>query len=543
MRAAYAQTAPGASREQQAGQIAWSTKPATTRPTQEDSMSRPSDRTDHVDVLIVGAGLSGIGAAFHLKTRCPGRTYAILEARGATGGTWDLFRYPGIRSDSDMYTLGYSFKPWENAKAIADGPSILEYVRETARENDIDRHIRFNHKVVSAEWSSEDSRWTVEAEHDGCVVRVTCSFLFMCSGYYRYSAGYTPEFAGIDRFGGTLVHPQHWPEGLDYKGKRVVVIGSGATAVTLVPAMAGDASHVTMLQRSPTYVVSRPGEDRIANWLRANLPLRTAYALTRWKNVLMQLFFYNWARKQPEKVKAGLIARVREALGPDFDVATHFTPRYNPWDQRLCLVPDDDLFDSIRSGRASVVTGNIDTFTEAGIRLQDGREIEADIVVTATGLVLELLGGMKVRVDGRDVEFAKTFSYKGMMYSDVPNMASSFGYTNASWTLKCDLTCEYVCRLLNHMAKEGYAQATPRISDPAMESVPWLDFTSGYVTRSMDKFPRQGTKPPWRLYQNYARDLALIRFSGLDDGVLELKRAPRKPASSGMATGPQAQAA
>jgi monooxygenase len=504
-------------------------------------MSRPSDRSDHVDVLIVGAGLSGIGAAYHLKTRCPGRTYAILEARDATGGTWDLFRYPGIRSDSDMYTLGYSFKPWKNAKAIADGPSILEYVRETARENDIDRHIRFGHKVVSAEWSSEDSCWTVEAEHDGRLVQVTCSFLFMCSGYYRYSAGYTPEFAGLDRFGGTLVHPQHWPEGLDYKGKRVVVIGSGATAVTLVPAMAGDASHVTMLQRSPTYVVSRPGEDRIANWLRANLPLKTAYALTRWKNVLMQLFFYNWARKQPEKVKAGLIARVREALGPDFDVATHFTPRYNPWDQRLCLVPDDDLFDSIRSGRASVVTGNIDTFTKAGIRLQDGREIEADIVVTATGLVLELLGGMKVRVDGRDIEFAKTFSYKGMMYSDVPNMASSFGYTNASWTLKCDLTCEYVCRLLNHMAKGGYAQATPRITDPAMESVPWLDFTSGYVTRSMDKFPRQGTKPPWRLYQNYARDLALIRFSGLDDGVLELKRAPERAAR--VAAASQAEAA
>jgi cation diffusion facilitator CzcD-associated flavoprotein CzcO len=298
-----------------------------------------------------------------------------------------------------------------------------------------------------------------------------------------------------------------------------------------------------MLQRSPTYVVSRPGEDRIANWLRAKLPLKTAYALTRWKNVLLQLFFYNWARKQPEKVKAGLIARVREALGPDFDVDTHFTPRYNPWDQRLCLVPDDDLFDSLRSGRASVVTGNIDTFTEKGIRLQDGREIEADIVVTATGLVLELLGGMKVRVDGRDVEFAKTFSYKGMMYSDVPNMASSFGYTNASWTLKCDLTCEYVCRLLNHMVKGGYAQATPRITDPAMESVPWLDFTSGYVTRSMDKFPRQGTKAPWRLYQNYARDLALIRFGGLDDGVLELKRAPRKAAASGMATRSQAEAA
>jgi monooxygenase len=492
-------------------------------------MSRPSEhaqRTDHVDVLIVGAGLSGIGAAYHLQSRCPDRTYTILEARDAVGGTWDLFRYPGIRSDSDMYTLGYSFKPWQNAKAIADGPSILEYVRETARENDIDRHIRFGHRVVSAEWSSDDACWTVEAEHDCLRLRITCSFLFVCSGYYRYSAGYTPDFAGLDRFGGTLVHPQHWPEDLDYRGKRVVVIGSGATAVTLVPAMAADAAHVTMLQRSPTYVVSRPAEDRIANWLRAKLPLTTAYALTRWKNVMLQLFFYNWARRRPEQIKAGLIERVRKALGPDFDVATHFTPRYNPWDQRLCLVPDDDLFDSIRSGRASVVTGHIDSFTENGIRLQDGGEIEADIVVTATGLVLELLGGMKVRVDGRDIEFDRTFSYKGMMFSDVPNMASSFGYTNASWTLKCDLTCEYVCRLLNHMKKAGHVLVTPRVEDPAMESVPWLDFTSGYVTRSMHKFPRQGTKAPWRLHQNYARDLAMIRFGGLNDGVLEMKGGP-----------------
>jgi monooxygenase len=530
-------------RRRSAEPTARSPKPATGRQEQEDAMSRPFERSDHVDVLIVGAGLSGIGAAYHLTTRCPDRTYAILEARGAIGGTWDLFRYPGIRSDSDMYTLGYSFKPWKNAKAIADGPSILEYVRETARENDIERHIRFDHRVVSAEWSSADSRWTIEAEHDGRRVVVTCSFLFMCSGYYRYSAGYTPEFAGIDRFGGTLVHPQHWPEGLDYKGKRVVVIGSGATAVTLVPAMAGDAAHVTMLQRSPTYVVSRPAQDRLANWLRANLPIHTAYAITRWKNVLLQLFFYNWARKRPEKVKAGLIARVRQALGPDFDVETHFTPRYNPWDQRLCLVPDDDLFDSIRQGRASVVTGHIATFTESGIRLEDGREIEADIVVTATGLVLELLGGMKVRVDGREIDFASTFSYKGMMYSDVPNMASSFGYTNASWTLKCDLTCEYVCRLLDHMKKTGATQATPRVADASMESVPWLDFTSGYVTRSMDKFPRQGTEAPWRLYQNYARDLALIRFGRVDDGVLELKHAPRARGSRGAADAGQAEAA
>jgi len=483
-----------------------------------------STTATHFDVVIVGAGLSGIGAAVHLGTRCPGRSYAILEARETIGGTWDLFRYPGIRSDSDMYTLGYSFKPWAEAKAIADGPSILRYVRETAEEHGVDRHIRFGHRVTRAAWSSEDARWTVEAEHDGAVVTLTCTFLLMCAGYYRYSDGYTPDFAGIGRFRGQVVHPQKWPEDLDYAGKKVVVIGSGATAVTLVPAMAATAAHVTMLQRSPTYVVSRPAEDRIATWLREHLPLSTAYWLTRWKNVMLQLFFYNLARKRPERVKQGILARVRETLGPDFDVDTHFTPSYNPWDQRLCLVPDDDLFDALKSRKASVVTGHIDSFTEKGIRLVGGEEIEADIVVTATGLVLELLGGMTVSVDGKDIDFSKTLSYKGMMYSDVPNLASAFGYTNASWTLKCDLTCEYVCRLLNHMQRFGYEAATPRNTDPHQETVPWLDFTSGYVTRAMDKFPKQGTKAPWRLHQNYARDLAMIRFAAIEDGVLELKR-------------------
>ncbi|HYC56066.1 MAG TPA: NAD(P)/FAD-dependent oxidoreductase [Candidatus Binatia bacterium] len=486
--------------------------------------SSPGGR--HVDVLIVGAGLSGIGAAYHLQTRCPGKTYAILEGRDAIGGTWDLFRYPGIRSDSDMYTLGYSFKPWKAAKAIADGPSILEYVRETASENDIERHIRFRHRVTHASWSSAEARWTVRAQHDGEAVTMTCGFLFLCAGYYRYSDGYTPDFAGIDRFGGTLVHPQKWPRDLDYTGKRVVVIGSGATAVTLVPAMAGQAAHVTMLQRSPTYVVSRPAEDAIANWLRRHLPLSTAYAITRWKNVLLQLFFFNWARSRPERMKKALVARVRQTLGPDYDVATHFTPRYNPWDQRLCLVPDDDLFEAIKRGTASVVTGHVETFTEKGIRLTDGREVEADIVVTATGLVLEVVGGMQVDVDGERVDFSRTLTYKGMMYSDVPNLASSFGYTNASWTLKCDLTCEYVCRLLRHMDRGGYVQATPRLNVPVTETVPWIDFSSGYVTRAMEKFPRQGTRAPWRLYQNYARDLAMIRFGAIEDEALELRGRP-----------------
>jgi cation diffusion facilitator CzcD-associated flavoprotein CzcO len=499
--------------------------------------SAPSP-VEHLDVLIVGAGLSGIGAAYHVQTRCPARSYGILEAREAIGGTWDLFRYPGIRSDSDMYTLGYAFKPWKNAEAIADGPSILAYVRETAVENGIDRRIRFGHRVVRAEWSSESSRWTVHAEHDGRAVAMSCDFLLVCAGYFRYSAGNSPEFPGRDDFRGRIVHPQHWPEDLDYTGKRVIVIGSGATAITLVPAMAQSATHVTMLQRSPTYVVSRPATDPIANWLRARLPLRWAYAITRWKNIALQLFFFRLARARPERVKNALIERVRQALGPDYDVATHFTPRYNPWDQRLCLVPDDDLFKSIREGTVSVVSGQIETFTSDGVRLSDGREFPADIVVTATGLVLELLGGMTVAVDGRDVDFGKALTYKGMMYTDVPNLASAFGYTNSSWTLKCDLTCEYVCRLLNYMERRGYASATPRLHEPESERLPWLDFSSGYVVRAMDRFPKQGLRPPWRLYQNYARDLALIRFSALEDGVLEFRPSTNAHSRAGDSRGP-----
>ncbi|HJV42677.1 NAD(P)/FAD-dependent oxidoreductase [Caulobacter sp.] len=479
---------------------------------------------DHVDVLIVGAGLSGIGAAYHLRKHCPGKTFAILEGRESIGGTWDLFRYPGIRSDSDMYTLGYAFKPWKAAKAIADGPSILSYVRETATENDIDRHIRFNHKVKRASWSTETATWTVEAEHDGQIVKFSCGFLYMCSGYYRYSAGYTPDFAGTERFKGRIVHPQHWPKDLDYAGKKVVVIGSGATAVTLVPEMAKTAAHVVMLQRSPTYVVSRPAEDRLANWLRSKLPAMTAYGVTRWKNVLLQMLFFNLARKKPEKTKEQLLTLVREHLGPDYDVATHFTPRYNPWDQRLCLVPDADLFDSIKAGTSSVVTDQIDTFTEDGILLKSGKTLEADVIVTATGLQLQLLGGMEVVVDGVVADLSKSMSYKGMMFSDVPNMASAFGYTNASWTLKADLTSEYVCRLLNHMDRTGADYGVARIDDPNMDFVPWLDFSSGYVTRSIGQFPRQGVKKPWKVHQNYALDLMALRFGKLEDGVMTFGR-------------------
>jgi len=484
--------------------------------------------TEHFDVIIVGAGLSGIGAAHHLQHRCPQKSYAILEGRDTVGGTWDLFRYPGIRSDSDMYTMGYSFRPWTNPKAIADGPSILQYIRDTAREAGIDRHVRFNTWVARADWSSQDATWTVEArrtppDNDAAeeTMRYTCNFLFMCSGYYRYSAGYLPEFQGTERFKGSIVHPQKWPAGLDYAGKRIVVIGSGATAVTLVPELAKNATHVTMLQRSPTYIVSRPGEDALANWLKRHLPAKLAYLLTRWRLVLLGMWFYRLCKKKPEHVKALIAKGVRAELGEDFDVATHFTPRYNPWDQRLCLVPDADLFQAMKGGCASIVTDQIETFTEKGLKLKSGKELEADIIVTATGLVLELLGGMNVRVDGEEIDFSKTLNYRGAMYSGVPNLASAFGYTNASWTLKCDLTCEFVCRLLNRMDRLGLRQATPRNRDPSIGQQPWVDFSSGYIQRSIDRFPKQGTKRPWKLYQNYALDILNLRFGRLDDGVLE----------------------
>ncbi len=480
---------------------------------------------EHFDVLVVGAGLSGIGAGYHLQTKCPGKSYLILEGRDCIGGTWDLFRYPGIRSDSDMFTLGYSFKPWTEAKAIADGPHILNYVRQTAAENGIDNKIRFRHRVKRATWSSPEARWTIEAERGtgeggGQIVRFTCQFLFMCSGYYNYENGYEPEFPGVKDFAGRIVHPQKWTDDVDYAGKRVVVIGSGATAVTLVPELAKQASHVTMLQRSPTYVVARPARDPLADRLRAKLPAKLAYQLIRWRNVLLGMFFFQLARRRPEKMKRMILGGVRAALGPDYDIGKHFTPRYNPWDQRLCLVPDGDLFKAIRDGRASVVTNVIETFTPKGIRLQDGSELEADIIVTATGLNLRLLGGLEVSVDGRRIDFARALTYKGMMYSDVPNLASALGYTNASWTLKCDLTCEYVCRLLNYMDRRGYKQCVPHNVDPAIAELPSLDFTSGYVQRAIATLPKQGSKRPWRLYQNYALDIVSLRYGRIEDGVL-----------------------
>lgn len=479
---------------------------------------------EHFDVVIVGAGLSGIGAGYHLNTNCPDRSYVILEGRETIGGTWDLFRYPGIRSDSDMYTLGYAFKPWTEAKAIADGPSILKYVREAAAENGIDKKIRFRTRVTRASWDSASARWTVEVEQGPAQtpMRYTCSFLFMCSGYYKYEHGYTPEFPGADRFQGRIVHPQKWTDDIAYAGNRVVVIGSGATAVTLVPELAKTAAHVTMLQRSPTYVVSRPSEDVVAQKLRKRLPERMAYGLTRWKNVLRGMYIYRLCKRDPERIKNLIVGGVRMELGPDYDVGRHFTPRYKPWDQRVCLVPDGDLFKTLREGKASVVTDDIDTFTERGIRLKSGTELEADLIVTATGLELQPIGGLSLSVDGAAVELPKVITYKGMMYAGVPNFAFAVGYTNASWTLKCDLTCEYVCRILNLMARKGYRMATPR-RDASVKPEPWVDFTSGYVQRAGPRMPKQGDKRPWRLYQNYALDILTLHFGRLRDGVMEFK--------------------
>jgi len=487
----------------------------------------------HVNVLIVGAGLAGIGAAVHLQRNCPEKSYAILEARETIGGTWDLFRYPGIRSDSDMFTLGYSFKPWLGEKAIADGESILAYIKETAREYGVEGRIRFGHKVIAAEWSSEEALWTVRAERDGEPVELTCDWLYGCTGYYRYDEGFSPNFEGTERFGGQIVHPQHWPEDLDYEGKRVVVIGSGATAMTLVPAMAEQAEQVTMLQRSPTYVVSRPAVDPIAQRLRRLLPEKLAYTAVRWKNVLMLHGSYKLIRRWPEFAKRILRKGIEQQLPADYDIDTHFKPRYNPWDERLCAVPDADLFKAIRGGKVEVVTDHIETFTEKGIRLQSGRELEADIIVTATGLNLLVLGGMQILIDGKEKQLSETVGYKGMMFSGVPNLVLALGYTNASFSLKTDLVAEYFCRLLKHMDARGYRAATPKAPDPSIEVEPFIDLKSGYVLRSLDQLPKQAATRPWRLHQNYAQDIRLLRKGPIDDEI-EFSRggaaAPRRQA-------------
>lgn len=475
------------------------------------------------DVLIIGAGLSGIGAAVHLQKQCPGKTYRIYEARDAIGGTWDLFRYPGIRSDSDMHTLGFNFKPWTEAKAIADGPSIRKYVNETADEYGVRAHIRFSTKIVAADWSNADQAWRVTSEDTKTGERsvTTARFLFMCGGYYRYDQGYRPDFPDEAAFKGQIIHPQHWPEDLDYSGKKVVVIGSGATAMTLVPAMAEKAAHVAMLQRSPTYVVSRPAVDKAANFLRSILPDQWAYTLIRWRNVAFQQFFFRQTRKNPEKARERLLKMVREELGPDYDVEKHFTPFYNPWEQRLCLVPDSDLFNVLKSGKASVETDHIERFTEKGILLKSGKELEADIIVTATGLNLVFMNGVDVSLDGTKVDPGKLLNYKGVMLSNVPNLAVTFGYTNASWTLKADLTSEYVCRLLNVMDEKGATSAMPYLSAYPNETEPFVDFSSGYFQRVMDQFPRQHTEAPWKLHQNYFTDRKNLRELPIEDGVMQ----------------------
>ena len=487
---------------------------------------RTTDAPEHVDVLIVGAGLSGVGAACHLQRRCPGKTYTILEGRDSIGGTWDLFRYPGVRSDSDMHTLGYSFRPWDEPQAIADGPSILRYIKDTAADFGVGDRIRLGHRVVSADWSSERSRWTVTAERTatGETVELTAGFLHFCSGYYRYDEGYTPQLPGVERFEGAIVHPQHWPEDLDYAGKRVVVIGSGATAVTLVPAMAKKASHVTMLQRSPSYMVSLPGVDPLANRFRRWLPPMAAYQAVRAKNVALMTLSYQLLRRRPELGKSLLRKGVMNRLPEDFDVDTHFNPGYDPWDQRLCVCPDGDLFAALGDGSASVVTDRIATLTERGIELAGGDQLEADVIVTATGLNLIALGGVEVSLDGTALDLPSHMVYKGMMLSGVPNHAMSIGYTNASWTLKCDLTCEYVCRLLNHMDRHGYREAAAVRDDGSVKPVPLIDLHSGYVLRSVEDFPSQGSKRPWRLYQNYVLDVMTLRVGQLDDGVLRFSR-------------------
>ena len=477
---------------------------------------------EHLDVIVVGAGISGISAAVHIEKACPDKSVGILERRENIGGTWDLFKYPGIRSDSDMHTLGFSFKPWKAKKAIADGPSIMSYLGETVDEYRLAEKIRFAHRLVAADWSSPDARWTLSVQENGSTKRMSCNFLFMCSGYYSYDEPYNAQIAGIDEFGGEVVHPQFWPEDLDYANKRVVVIGSGATAVTLVPSMAAEGAKVTMLQRSPTYVVARPDEDAVANLLRKALPESWAYELTRFKNVAMQNYFYKQSRSAPEKVRNQLLRLVKQLLPDGYDVDKHFTPRYNPWDQRLCLVPNGDLFKAIRNGTVDVVTDEIDTVTEQGIRLKSGVELSADIIVTATGLKLALLADVPFTVDGETVDFASTYTYQGMMYSDVPNLVSTFGYINASWTLRADLTSEWVCRLLQQMDVSGADRVVARLreEDQGMQTLPWItDFPAGYMQRVMHLFPKQGTGP-WRNTQDYSLDKKTLRKEPVTNSAL-----------------------
>lgn len=483
-----------------------------------ETANTAQNSVETTDVVIIGAGLSGIGAAVHVQQECPGKRYVILEGRSAMGGTWDLFRYPGIRSDSDMYTLGYNFKPWTNPKSIADGASIREYIRDTAREHGVDRCIRYQHKVVAANWNSRTARWTLEVLQEGAAepLYIETQFVIGCSGYYKYEQGHTPDFAGRDDFKGQIVHPQHWPEALNYSGKRVVVIGSGATAVTLVPALTDKAAHVTMLQRSPSYVISMPERDEISNSLRKVLPDGWVYHMARARNVLLSLGIYTFSRNYPDKMRSFLLNQVEKQVGPTVDMK-HFSPKYSPWDERLCAVPDGDMFKALKHGQASVVTDQIERFTERGILLKSGEELAADIIVTATGLEVQMMGGIHLTLDGQPVNLPDKLYYKGAMVEDVPNMAMVFGYTNSSWTLKADLIVEYFCRVMNYMEQHDYQQCTARNHDGGMAREPFLNMSSGYVQRALAMLPQQGLEKPWRLYQNYLRDFSMFRFRPIRD--------------------------
>lgn len=479
-----------------------------------------------IDVLVVGAGLSGIGAGYHLQKKCPETSFLILEGRENIGGTWDLFKYPGVRSDSDMYTLGYNFKPWKEQKAIADAPSILKYLNETVEEFNLKSKIRFGKYVKKARWSSDSNQWTVDIEDKktGKFSQILCSFIFMCSGYYSYKEGYTPHFEGKENFKGDIIHPQKWDPSFDYSNKKIVVIGSGATAVTIVPEMAKTAKHVTMLQRSPTYVVAAPEKDNLANKLRKYLPLKFTYWLIRWRNILRQQYYFRLCKKYPKGVKNAIIREVKKKLGNDFDVKTHFTPKYNPWDQRMCLVPDGDLFEQINQGKASVVTDHIKNFTENGLLLKSGKELKADVIITATGLNLEMLSTVEFFIDNKSVDISKTVTYKGMMYSGIPNLASTFGYTNASWTLGADLTSEYVCRVINHMKRNNYDVVCPKPNIGIEADPDYLNLTSGYIKRSINIFPKQGKKAPWRNNQNYLIDIFQMKYGRIDDGEISFEK-------------------
>ena len=494
-------------------------------------MNHMENPQDELDVLIIGAGVSGIGAAYHLQKEHPGKSYAILESRADLGGTWDLFRYPGIRSDSDLYTFGYQFKPWTDEKAIADGPAIKAYINETAVENGIDRKIRYGHKVKRAEWSTKEARWTltVELADNGESFEMRAKWIFAATGYYRYDQGYMPHFDGLADFAGQVIHPQHWPEDLDFADKKVVIIGSGATAVTLLPELAKEAEHVTMLQRSPTYILPVPEKDRLGLALRRWIGDQRAYRLIRRKNILRQKFVYQFSQRFPKAARA-FIRRVnrKELEGSGCDVDVHFNPTYDPWDQRLCAVPNGDLYKSIRNGSATVVTDRIEAFNQAGIRLESGQQLDADIVITATGLNVQLFGGIEVEIDGEAFDAPESVAYKGMMLSDVPNLVFAVGYTNSSWTLKIDLVCEYFCRLLGHMDQVGADIAVARITDPRMKRIPLLDFPAGYVLRALDSLPKQGTEEPWYLAQNYAKDSRFLREGNVADEYMEFRRSERK---------------